>query len=734
MAGDWHWTPQLRWMPLACAALAASACATTPGPGEWVVQEIRIEGARQIHPDAIKKKILTTEAFWPWEVEIFDPNAWQADLRRIHRYYESEGYYQAQVVDEEVVQRPANPFWRRWAENTKWAAPGVVLRVKVSEGAPTRLAEVRIEGLASLTEAQRETLLESFPLKEGAIFREDPWIQVKPMLRNRLHEMGYAEAVVDGSVEVDVDARLARALIEVQPGERYRFGEIFVSPGARKVPRRWIIAEAARAIEKGAWYSDSALADAQARVFKMGVFGGVKVNRGPPNPEEGTIPVVVDVTEAPFRTLRAGGGVALDQTRNEARLLGEYTNRNLFGGLRGFTSQLRVGWAFLPSVVDVVSNNTAVRRRSEPLADLTAEFTQPRVLHPSLSYFVALEGEYRPELVYVLGGGQAKTGLAWTPHPSVTGRLTYNFEAYHFREGEALLGGRSTELAFGCPKTCLLSFVEAQVAWDRRMRGYPGGFRSDPVDPSAGHYLALSLQYGGGPLGGDYTYVRILPEGRLYRSFLDADRLTIAMRARAGTLISANAGSEITRSPIVSRFYAGGGASMRGYNNRRLSPLQLIPPDTPRRDPAGALIAPIGRQLGDLVPIGGDRLFEASIEARYRLNTQFTAAVFADAGFNNLAELENDITLRSAPEYFRTYMQYAVGVGLRYATLVGPIRLDFGYRLPWGTPPRVYETAPGPYLIPPPGGGCFGFWERQGGPTTNPEPRCTLHLSIGEAF
>jgi translocation and assembly module TamA len=311
----------------------------------------------------------------------------------------------------------------------------------------------------------------------------------------------------------------------------------------------------------------------------------------------------------------------------------------------------------------------------------------------------------------------------------VSSQLTYNFEAYNLR-GDQLLGGRTTELAFGCPSTCLLSFVEAQLEWDRRMRAAAGGLRPDSVDPAAGYYLALSLQYGGGPLGGDYRYVRILPEARWYLSFLAGDRLTVATRARAGTLISTS-GED---SPIVSRFYAGGGISMRGYNNRRLSPLQLIPVDPPPQDPANALIAPVGRQAGELVPIGGERLFEASIEARYRLNSPFTLAVFADAGFNNRAHpLGPALALRDAANYFRTYMQYAVGAGLRYATIVGPIRLDFGYRLPWGTPPPVYQT-PGRYLIPPRGGGCFGFGVTQGSADTNPEPRCALHLSIGEAF
>ena len=693
-----------------------------------MVREIHLEGAKRISEGEIKGKILTTEPAWPWEVEIFDPNAWQADLRRIERYYEAQGYYQAQVVEDEVVPRQPGWFRQWWARGTRWAAPGVDLRVTVSEGAPTRVGEVRIEGLGALTEAQRASLLEDFPLEKGRIFREADWTEIKPLMRSRLREMGYAEAAVEGNVEVDVESHLARVVIEAIPGERYKFGDIFVATGANpKVPHRWVIDEAAQAIEKGDWYSETALDEAQARVFKMGVFGGVKVARGTPDAQSGIVPVVVDVREAPFRTLRAGGGLGVDQTRDEVRLLLEYTNRNFFGGLRSLTTQTRVGWALLPAI-EVPSGI----RRSEPVANVTAEFTQPRVLNPSVRYFLTLQGEYRPELAYALAGGQFKTGLAWSPHPAVTTQLTYNFQAFHFFRAEVLLGGRSTELAFGCGKTCLLSFAEAQVEWDRRMRQYPSGLRPDLVDPTTGYFLGFSVQYGGGPLRGDYTYVRVLPEARLYRS-PPGERVTFALRARAGTLISA---AESRRdSPIVSRFFAGGANSMRGYNNRRLSPLQLIPPD-PARPPQDALVISqkLGRQEGEVVPIGGERLFEASAEARYRLNSDFQFAVFVDAGFNNLADrLGNDITVQNAPEYLRTYMQYAVGAGLRYMTLVGPIRLDLAYRLPWGTPPRVYQT-PNTYLLPPPGGGCFGFGNYQGDSTTNPEGRCTLNISIGEAF
>jgi translocation and assembly module TamA len=680
------------------------------------VRALQIDGTRQVDEDDIKERILTTEPAWPWSVEVFDPNAWQADLRRIERFYESRGYYQARVLDDQVVE----------------VAPGqVALRVRVQEGEPTRIAEIRIQGLAALSAEQRAAVLEGFPLREGELFREGEWAEVKPQLRARLRELGYAEAVVEGQVEVDVETREARVLLTVDPGPRFRFGDIFVATDPNpRVPPKWIIDEARVAIGRGQWFSESALAEAQSRVFKMGVFGGVRVNRGAADRETGTVPVVIDVREAPFRTLRAGGGIGLDQTRQEARARVEHIDRNFLGGLRTLATRLRVGYAFLPTVWDVALQNPNVKLENDPLANLGVEFSQPRVLHPSLRYYAAVEVEARPEPAFYVLGGQARTGVAWQPHPSLLGHFTYNFEAYRFLRGVAVLGGRAPELALGCPRpeACVLSFLEGNVEWDRRLRRTPGGLRPDPVDPAQGYYLGLSVQLGGGPLQGDFTYVRVLPEARYYLSFLENQRFTLAMRARGGALLSRQ------ESPIVSRFFGGGGTSMRGFNSRRMSPLLLVPPDGVEPRGEDGLAAPVGRATGDVVPIGGERLFEGSVEGRYRLNPDFILAVFLDTGFNNRAdELEGDLTLRTSAGYFATHLNYAVGMGLRYVTLVGPIRADLAYRLPWGRPPRVYEL-PGTHLAAPRAGGCFGLGARQADAVVNPEGRCALHISIGEAF
>ena len=96
--------------------------------------------------------------------------------------------------------------------------------------------------------------------------------------------------------------------------------------------------------------------------------------------------------EAPFRTLRLGGGARFDQIRNEVRLIGEWTNRNFLGGMRRLTARAEAGWAFIPNVYAAISDDWRRRARNGPIARLRLEFEQPRFLgRPSLRERSALE-------------------------------------------------------------------------------------------------------------------------------------------------------------------------------------------------------------------------------------------------------------------------------------------------------------------------------------------------------
>jgi translocation and assembly module TamA len=162
----------------------------------------------------------------------------------------------------------------------------------------------------------------------------------------------------------------------------------------------------------------------------------------------------------------------------------------------------------------------------------------------------------------------------------------------------------------------------------------------DLLDPTHGFRLSgrlspeLSLQ------SGTFGYVRAQVDGSAYIPM--TDRLTIAGRVRLGTIVGASA----DRIAPTRRFYAGGGGSVRGYSYQAIGPRDL------NNDPVG------GRSLGEL-----------SLEARIRFGSanQFGIVPFVDAG-----------TISSDPLPTVREMRIGAGLGVRYYSNFGPVRIDVG--------------------------------------------------------
>src|SRR5690606_31137373 len=123
-----------------------------------------------------------------------------------------------------------------------------------------------------------------------------------------------------------------------------------------------------------------------------------------------------------------------------------------------------------------------------------------------------------------------------------------------------------------------------------------------------------------------------------------------------------------SRIPLVERFFGGGPSANRGFSINEAGP----------------------RSLTRGGPIGGGSLFLNSIELRFPVMGDSTSGViFHDAGnvFSRLSNLSFSPRQNMAKNnegqdiYDFDYMVHAVGLGLRYRTPIGPIRVDVGYSI-----------------------------------------------------
>ncbi len=162
--------------------------------------------------------------------------------------------------------------------------------------------------------------------------------------------------------------------------------------------------------------------------------------------------------------------------------------------------------------------------------------------------------------------------------------------------------------------------------------------RDDPKDATEGFLATVSAEpfyettYG-------TTSLLATTEGRAYLSLAGNDRVVLAGRVKVGALF----GPSVSQIPPDKLFFAGGGGSVRGYPYRS-----------------------IGVVRADGTVTGGKFLTEASAEARVKVTDDIGVVAFVDAGY---VTDESFVGLQEGT-------QLGAGLGLRYYTGLGPLRLD----------------------------------------------------------
>jgi translocation and assembly module TamA len=161
---------------------------------------------------------------------------------------------------------------------------------------------------------------------------------------------------------------------------------------------------------------------------------------------------------------------------------------------------------------------------------------------------------------------------------------------------------------------------------------------NDPLNSTEGYKLSLKAQP-------SYELHNNLPFSSFesavsgYYPLGQEDNVVLAGKLSMGTLVGVD---DISQIPAVRRFYAGGGGSVRGYGFQEISP---------RNNDGDAL--------------GGRSYVVASLETRVKINDQFGVVPFLDVG---------TVGRKLYPDF--SDIRAGAGIGLRYATPLGPLRLD----------------------------------------------------------
>jgi translocation and assembly module TamA len=247
-------------------------------------------------------------------------------------------------------------------------------------------------------------------------------------------------------------------------------------------------------------------------------------------------------------------------------------------------------------------------------------FEKPGVLGPPSKFTASVKLASENEPAYDELSGQVAAGVS-----------------YDVNEHQTASVGVALDYSKITTATETQSYLTASIPLE-----YVFDYRNDPLNPSSG-YRALFAAAPSYEIFSKAVYGKLRTELSAYRALDDSKRFVLAGRVTAGSILGAGLGSI----PANQRFYAGGGGSVRGYAFQGIGP----------RDAANN-------------PTGGLSLFEASAELRGQVTEKFGVVAFLDAG---------SVGTKAFPDFGD--LRLGAGLGVRYLTPFGPLRLDVGVPL-----------------------------------------------------
>ncbi|MCM8773551.1 MAG: outer membrane protein assembly factor BamA [Candidatus Omnitrophica bacterium] len=559
------------------------------------VKKILIKGNTVFREKQIKKLMKTKEKGF-LSKGIFKDETLEDDVKRIEDFYKERGYSEVNI-----------------SSQVDYLKGYAYITINIIEGERYYIGRINIEGNEEIT---LEILEKGRELKSGDIFVERKVNDEVNRLRGLYIDRGYIYSQVIPSTFLNPDTQKIDINFRIVESELSYVERIDIVGNLKtkdKVIRREL------RIYPGDKFEGEKIRKSRRRLENLGFFEEIRFDTQPgsqPNYEN----LIVEVKEAKTGYLSFGGGYSsIDEFTGFVELRQrnfDYKNWSTFtGGGQDLSLMASFG---------TITENYELNFLNPWIFDIPVSF----------GFEGYKRSHQREEDVgygyeQVVKGGAIKFGREFSDN--FKGDLGYRIESVEICD---VVETATQELKDETGRSDLSS-LEFSLAFDTR---------DNVFTPSKGLYLANVFQVTGGFLGGDKDFLSYFSRLSLYYSLLK--KSVIELRLRLGL---ADPFSNTDKVPIYRRFFAGGSSTIRGYNERKVGPIDPITED----------------------PIGGEAMFVGNIEYTYPLIDILKVATFFDTG--NVWSKRSDI--------FSGGFKSSVGAGIRVKTPLGPINLDYGWPL-----------------------------------------------------
>jgi outer membrane protein assembly factor BamA len=561
----------------------------------------------------------------------------EASIKLLTAFYHSQGFNQVEVS------RAFIPI----------SGTALILRFDVDEGPQDVVADFQIKGntvpIARLAPA-------GLRLGPGKSFSQIAMDEDRSKIVSSYLDLGYLTATVHQTAEpLPSDPHRFQVLYEITEGPQVLTGRV-VTLG-REHTKQALITRDVAPLNPGAPVAESELFASESRLFARGVFDWSQVNLRRRISSQEEEDVIVKVHEAKRNNIIYGIGFQM-------------TSRG------GTVPDGRVAVPGLPEIRVPSTFVTDEETFAGPRASL--QYTRSNVRGRAETMTVgALYGPLERTVQFDYINPQFR----WTKWRAVVeAAADYNKQNAIFASRQLLAtfqvehpldekNRQSLIFRYSLSRVNLtnLTIPELFTPKDQNTRlstfsaSYIRDTRNNAIDPHKGTYASFEADANPRVLGSSTTFTRLLAQGAYYREL--KPNWIWANSVRGGLLVPTR-GDAI---PISQRFFTGGGSTLRGFPLNGAGPQAAVPACSNPSDPSTCSLIE--------VPVGGVQLLLINSELRMPLLIikHLGGAVFYDGG--------NVFDTTLPHQFFDLRYTNSVGLGFRYPTPVGPIRVDIGRNL-----------------------------------------------------